>query len=95
MVKALRHGDLSPDFLERKGNLLEGMLCSDGITLFDERGRLLGYRCFIQIPTKQEVVGGARRRAFGALCDHLGKGLSAVFMQSQDGWSDFRSKKDE
>ena len=91
MIKALRTEDLSPDFLERKANLLEGMLCSDGITLFDERGRLLGYRCFIQISGKQAVVGGARRRAFNALHDHLSKGLAAVFMQSQDGWSDFKS----
>lgn len=91
MIKALRNEDLSPDFLERKANLLEGMLCSDGITLFDERGRLLGYRCFIQISGKQAVVGGARRRAFNALNDHLSKGLAAVFMQSQDGWSDFKS----
>lgn len=95
MIKALRSEDLPPDFLERKANLLEGMISSDGITLFDEQGRLLGYRCFIRIPAKQEIVGGARRRAFNALCGHLGKGLSAVFMQSQDGWSDFRSIQDE
>ena len=95
MIKALRSEDLSSDFLERKANLLEGMLSSDGITLFNERGRLLGYRCFIQISGKQAVVGGARRRAFNALYARLGRGLAAVYMQSQDGRSDFRSKKDE
>ncbi len=95
IINALMSEELTPEFLERKANLLEGMISSDGITLFDEQGRLLGYRCFIQVPGKQEVVGGARSRAFSALQRHLGKGLSAVFMQSQDGWSDFRSKDDE
>lgn len=91
LISQLIHEDLLPEFLDSKANLLEGMICSDGITLFDERGRLHGYRCFIQIPPKQDIVGGARRRAFSTLCNHLGRGLSAVFMQSQDGWSDFRS----
>ena len=75
--------------LERRAELLEGMICSDGITLFDEHGRLLAYRSFIQVSHTSGVIGGSRRRAFATLKGHVGRGLSAVFMQSQDGWTDF------
>ena len=78
-----------PYGIERKAELLDGMICSDGVTLFDERGRLLGYRCFVHVPRSSRVVGGARRRAFATLKAHIGRGLAAVFMQSQDGWTDF------
>ncbi len=44
---------------------------------------------------EQNVIGGARKRAFITLSKKLGKGLCAVFMQSQDGWSDFKGKNDE
>lgn len=82
-------------FIEGKAELVRGMICSDGITLFDEYGRLLGYRCFISLPRDSGVVGGARRRAFETLKRHLGRGLSAAFVQSQDGWTDFGSKYNE
>ena len=39
------------------------------------------------------VIGGARRRAFAALRAKIGKGLSAAFMQSQDGWTEFQGGK--
>lgn len=82
-------------FIEKKAELVTGMIGSDGITLFDQYGRLLAYRCFIPTPGETAVVGGARRRAFDTLTRHLGKGLSAAFMQSQDGWTDFRSAGNE
>ena len=81
--------------IEKKTDLLKGMIGSDGITLFDQYGRLLGYRCFIPLSAKSAVVGGARRRAFETLKSYLGRGLSAIFFQSQDGWTDFRSKRNE
>ena len=74
---------------DKRAELLQGMLRSDGITLFDQRGKLLGYRCFIRISGKGGVVGGARRRAFETLRRHLGRGLAGAFMQSQDGWTEF------
>ena len=77
--------------IERKRDLLKGMIECDGITLFDQNGRLLGYRCFISLAASSDVVGGARRRAFEMLSKHLGRGLSAIYIQSQDGWSDYRS----
>ena len=92
MTRELKNGGSagrSPYSLEKKAELLEGMLRSDGITMFDQRGRLLGYRCFIRISGERGVVGGARRRAFESLKRRLGRGLSAAFMQSQDGWTEF------
>ena len=81
--------------LERQAELVEGMICSDGITLFDEHGRLLGYRCFVRLPRTGKVTGGARRRAFATLRSHVGHGISAAFMQSQDGWTDFEDGANE
>ena len=91
MIKALKSNDLSVDFLERKGELVKGMLCCDGISVFDEHARLLGYRCFVSMSRTVHVVGGARRRAYATLRGHLQRGLSAVFMQSQDGLTEFES----
>lgn len=70
--------------------LLKGMLNSDGIILFDWKGRLLGYNCFIKIGQTAKVIGGARKRAFASLKNNVGaKGIFAAFMQSQDGWTEF------
>ena len=83
--------DVSDEVLIRKAELVKGMLCCDGIALFDEHARLLGYRCFVSLSRKVRVVGGARKRAFSTLKGHLRRGLSAVFMQSQDGNTEFES----
>lgn len=94
MVRELKKGKNDGSLLqriERKRELLKGMIECDGITLFDQDGRLLGYRCFVSLDANSDVVGGARRRAFEMLRKHLGRGLSAIYFQSQDGWSDFRS----
>lgn len=81
--------------LEKKAEVFEGMLRSDGITLFDQHGKLLGYRCFVRISGKRWVAGGARKRAFEALKTHLGRGLSSVFIQSHDGWTEFEDTSNE
>ena len=94
-LKKDRNVDGSLYLLEKKAEIFAGMLRSDGITLFDQRGRLLGYRCFIRTSGKREVVGGARRRAFEALKTRLGQGLSAAFMQSHDGWTDFEETSND
>lgn len=70
--------------------LIQGMVGSDGITVFNTKGRLLAYNCFIQSPSRVDgkpVVGGARTRAYEALRKKIGKGIDAVFIQSQDGWT--------
>ena len=95
-LKNDRNVDGSLYLLEKKTEIFEGMLRSDGITLFDQGGRLLGYRCFIRLSGKNGAAGGARRRAFEALKTHLGRrGLSAAFMQSYDGWTDFEETSNE
>lgn len=78
-------------------SLLAGMLNSDGIVVFSNDGKLLAYNCFISLPHRKSnsPLGGARKRAFDALCDKLGKGLYAVFIQSQDGWTDFMKVKND
>jgi hypothetical protein len=95
LVESLRKDRISAAYLESKGSLLGGMLNSDGILLFDSRGRVLGYNCFVKTGKNDAVIGGARRRAFSTLKEKIGRGLSAAFMQSQDGWSDFIGGNDE
>jgi hypothetical protein len=89
LVYQLKKERIDPTHIDSKGHLLRGMLNSDGIILFDNVGRLLGYNCFVKVQNKGNVIGGARKRAFASLKSKLGRGLSAAFIQSQDGWTDF------
>ncbi|WP_270830742.1 MULTISPECIES: hypothetical protein [Aeromonas] len=95
LVFRLKKGMIQASDLESKGHLLKGMLNSDGIILFDNRGRLLGYNCFVKVNNKDSIIGGARKRAFASLKGKLGRGLSATFIQSQDGWTDFEGTNNE
>lgn len=72
--------------------LIKGMISCDGITIFSNSGKVLAYCGFIKPPAENATarVGGARTRAFDALCSHLGTGLDAVLVRSQDGWTQFR-----
>ena len=89
MIRQLGVENGRVDSILSKSDLAKGMLGSDGITLFDDHARLLAYRCFIPTSDELDVVGGARTRVFETLKNHLGKGILAVFMQSQDGHTDF------
>lgn len=93
LVENFMNKNIEQPYITSKAYLLKGMLNSDGILIFDNRARLLGYNCFIKVSKKIEVIGGARRRAFSTLTSNLGRGLCGVFMQSQDGWSEFEEKK--
>lgn len=88
MIDLLKAKKMEYSVVESRRALVEGMFQSDGIILFDTRAKLLGFNCFIQSSSKN-LVGGARRRAFSALKDKIGSGLSGAFIQSQDGWTDF------
>ncbi len=61
------------------GALLEGMLGSDGITVLRSDGAIVGYNFFVKraanadVPASQ-LIGGARRRAFEALCGAVDAG---------------------
>lgn len=69
--------------------LLAGMLGSDGIVLFDSRGRVLGFHWFIKSQRGNDaavVHGGARHRAFADLTALALKGdLLGAFIRSSDG----------
>lgn len=95
LVFDLKKERIESSNLESKGYLLKGMLNSDGVILFDNKGRLLGYNCFVKVGNKNNVIGGARKRAFASIKSKIGRGLSAVFMQSQDGWTDFEGMNNE
>ncbi|MBN1665149.1 MAG: hypothetical protein JW943_16255 [Deltaproteobacteria bacterium] len=80
---------ISQSLIDSKSFILSGMLNSDGIVLFDNRSRILGYNIFVAINNNASALGGARRRAFENLKRIINRGLCAVFMQSHDGWSEF------
>jgi hypothetical protein len=83
------HSERDALALSAYNNLFRRMVGMDGITVFDSRGRLLGYNCFIRQQVigspARKVVGGARRRAFEVLCGELGRTLSAALYRSRDG----------
>ncbi|MFM7851484.1 MAG: hypothetical protein ACKO96_06075, partial [Flammeovirgaceae bacterium] len=79
---------LSLNELINKLALIQGMLNSDGVTVFGNNGTVLAYRVFIKHPSDkkgEKVEGGARSRTFKVLSDHVGKEIESCFMQSQDG----------
>jgi len=72
-------------------SLVHGAFCCDGIVIFDTQANLVAYNAFVRLKPSS-TSGGARRRAYDALCNKLGKSMVAVFYQSQDGESDIRSR---
>ena len=74
--------------------LIRGMLMSDGVTVFRSDASVLAYHVFVKEPKAGgESVGGARRRAFEALCGWVGQDLDAAFFLSQDGHVEVRGGK--
>lgn len=77
--------------LTSSADLLEGVLGSDGVTVFSTDSKVLAYRAFI-IPegsAADQVAGGARLRTYKSLCKAVGSSLVAVFYQSHDGENGF------
>ena len=95
LISKLQKGEVQPSVLDSKKALVKGMFNSDGIVIFDNKGRLIGYNCFVPIQKKNDVNGGARKRAFSELSSRIGKGLIAAFIRSQDGGTDYKDDKDE
>lgn len=72
--------------LQTAAELLEGFVNSDGITVLNGQGKVLAYRAFIKSADPASPAhGGARTRAYMALCELVGKELGAAFFRSQDG----------
>lgn len=77
---------ISVSRLQAASELVSGFICSDGITIFNTSGCILGYRAFIR--SKEDAPsssGGARTRAFNAMQLLVGGDLDAAFFRSQDG----------
>ncbi|WP_221035115.1 hypothetical protein, partial [Pseudomonas syringae group genomosp. 3] len=76
--------------LQAAPELVSGFISSDGITVFNDAGYILGYRAFIHSDNGgKPISGGARSRAYEAMKALVGKDLTAVFFRSQDGRTDF------
>lgn len=68
--------------------IIIGMMESDGITVFTDKGEVAAYNVFVKHPdtiAKTNTSGGARSRTFLTLCKFIGKGLKSAYIQSQDG----------
>lgn len=68
--------------------IIIGMMESDGITVFSDKGEVVAYNVFIKHPdsiAKTNTSGGARSRTFLTLCMLIGKGIESAYIQSQDG----------
>lgn len=88
-VEAVRNNSNSIPQLQALENLVFGMFSCDGIVVMDKKANVMAYNSFIKLKASN-VVGGARKRAYQALCEKVGKGLAASYFQSQDGATDLR-----
>lgn len=76
--------------LQAASELVSGFISSDGITVFNDAGYVLGYRAFVHSENGgKPISGGARSRAYEAMKALVGIDLTAVFFRSQDGRTDF------
>jgi hypothetical protein len=72
--------------LQAAAELVAGFISSDGITVFNDMGDVLGYRSFVRSDAvTRPASGGARSRAFAVLKELVGVDLTAAFFRSQDG----------
>lgn len=76
--------------LKRAEDLFMGFISCDGIILLDTYGHVVAYRVFFRatkeaLPAQEQVVGGARRRAFEGVRQLVGDKLTAALFRSQDG----------
>jgi hypothetical protein len=82
--------------LQAASELVSGFIGSDGITVFNDAGYVLGYRAFIHSDTSGKPAnGGARSRAYEAMKALIGTDLVAAFFRSQDGRTEFAQSKAE
>lgn len=83
-IEAVRRDSGAIAALQALEHLASGIFKSDGIVIFNGKAQILAYGAFIKLKSSK-AVGGARRRAFEAMCTKLDKGIVAAFYQSQDG----------
>ncbi|SFQ45312.1 hypothetical protein SAMN05444144_10517 [Flavobacterium akiainvivens] len=98
MIKELQDkNDLQANSkLEAHFALIIGMMQSDGITVFTTNGEVASYNVFVKHPEKlinSKTSGGARSRTYLTLCDMIGNGVEAAYIQSQDGKIEYSNGK--
>lgn len=74
---------------------MEAMLNHDGICLFTNDGKLVGYHLIVDNKTMEEsqIVGGARTKAFKKLVSE--KSIFAVLMKTQEGLIQLNRQENE
>jgi hypothetical protein len=76
--------------------IIIGMMESDGITVFTDKGEIAAYNVFVKHPgaiAKTNTSGGARSRTFLTLSNLIGKGIESAYIQSQDGKIEIKSNE--
>lgn len=76
--------------------IIIGMMQSDGITVFTDKGEIAAYNVFVKHPesiAKTNTSGGARSRTFLTLSKLIGKGIESAYIQSQDGKIEINSNE--
>lgn len=83
------------ELLKKVSRLVEAMLNHDGICLFTNDGKLVGYHLIVDNKTMEEsqIVGGARTKAFKKLVSE--KSIFAVLMKTQEGLIQFNRQENE
>ncbi len=78
--------------LRSHADLVRSILNFDGITLFTDQGRILGYHFIVNNNEvkAENIQGGSRTRAYLALCGM--ESIRACFIKSQDGKVNFHVK---
>jgi len=78
--------------LQRIASLIEGMLQSDGVTVFRADASVLAYRAFLRHWSQKGSArhGGARMRTFEGLKELVDRGdMEGAFIRSQDGYTEY------
>lgn len=92
----LRSSKFDENILRSYADVLTTMLDFDGITVIDNAGRIRAYNVFIEANSdkKNQIVGGARRRAAYTILQNKSKKIIGVYFQSQDGDNFYKEKSD-
>lgn len=80
------------ELLKKISNLVTAMLNHDGICLFTNDGKLIGYHLIVEnkTMTDNQIVGGARTKAFKKLVSE--DTIFAVLMKTQEGLIQFNKQ---
>ena len=84
--------------LQRAEDLLRGFLSCDGMIAFSPTGKITSYRVFYTAAENgeaQQLVGGARRRAFAGVTSLELNELKSVLFRSQDGTTEYKEVPNE